>query len=394
MNVPPTFSSKTILAAVSAVALISTLAFSSFIFETNDAGFVQVKQAAGTGSMSVRIEPGVYSQMFGTINTYKISDIYDFNDADEAISVRFQDSATAQIKGQIKYRLPVDEKSILQINQDFRSDQAVTDQLIRQVVASAIKQTATLFNAEEVYSTRRSDFVQLVNEQIKRGIYATTYSEKLALDENGQKFIDRIVIPKVDVNGNPLISEVSAFKRYNVELVQLVINDVDFDEKTTELIAKRKEAEQEQVVAKAKAERAKQDTITTQEQGKANVAAAEAEALVVKKRAVIEAEKAKEVAEQQALQAIEEKKAIIAKGEAEAEAAKLKVAAGLTPLDKANIDKETAIGVARELSNVRFPSMMVIGGSGGNQSALNPFDAVGLKSFIDISKQMSDTASK
>ena len=386
--------SKKILAGVSVLGLIATLSLSASIFETNNAGFVQVKQAAGTGKMSVRTEPGVYPQMFGSINTYRISDIYDFNNDSEAISVRFQDSATAQIKGQIKYRLPIDEVNILQINQDFRSDQAVTDQLIRQVVASAIKQTATLFNAEEVYSTRRSDFVQLVNEQIKRGLYATTFSEKLALDENGQKFIDRIVVPKLDVNGQPVISEVSAFKRYHVELVQLVINDVDFDDKTTELIARRKEAEQEQVVAKAKAERAKQDTITTQEQGKANVAQAEAEALVVKKRAVIEAEKAKEVAEQQALQAIEEKKAIIARGEAEAESSRLKVEAGLSPLEKATIDKETAIGVARELSNVKFPQMMVIGGSGGSQSALNPFDAVGLKSFIDISNEMSNTDNK
>lgn len=383
--------SKKILFGVSVLALIATVSLSSFIFETNDAGYVQVKQSAGTGTMSVRTEPGVYPQMFGSINTYKISDVYDFNTDGEAITVRFQDSATADIKGQIKYRLPVDEKSILQINQDFRSDEAVTAQLIRQVVASAIKQTATLFNAEEVYSTRRSDFVQLVNEQIKGGLYATTYSEKLALDENGQKFIDRIVTPKLDSNGNPIIAEISAFKRYNVELIQLVINDVDFDEKTTELIAKRKEAEQEQVVAKATAERAKQDAITVAEQGKAKVAQAEAEALVAKKTAVINAEKEKEVAEQEALKAIEEKKAIIARGEAEAESARLKVAAGLTPLDKANIDKETAIGVAKELANVKFPEMMVIGGGGNGQGPLNPFDAVGLKSFIDISKQLATT---
>lgn len=382
---------KQIFLGIAVLSLIVVAALSAYIFETNDSGLIQVKQAAGSGTMSVRLEPGVYLQAFGDITTYKISDIYDFNSASEAISVRFQDSATADLKGQVKYRLPVDEKSILHIHQDFRSDRAVTDQLIRQVVASAIKQTATLFKAEEVYSTRRSDFIQLVNDQIKKGIYATTYSEKMALDENGQRFIDRIVVPKADAAGNIIISEVSAFKRYNVELVQLVINDVDFDAKTTELIAKRKEAEQEQVVAKAKAERAKQDTITTQEQGKANVADAEAKALVIKKTAVIEAEKAKEVAEQDALRAIEEKKAIVARGEAEAESSRLKVAAGLSPLEKATIEKETAIGVAKELSNVKFPEMLIIGGgSGQGQSALNPFDAVGLKSFIDISKQMSE----
>ncbi len=142
-------------------------------------------------------------------------------------------------------------------------------------------------------------------------------------------------------------------------------------------------------MAKATAERAKQDAITTAEQGKAKVAQAEAEALVLKKTAVINAEKEREVATQNALKAEEEKKAIIAKGQADAEAARLKVAAGLTPLDKANIDKETAIGVAEKLAQVKFPEMMVIGGGANGQGPLNPFDAVGLQSFIDISKSMA-----
>lgn len=384
-----------IFLTVAVIAVMIAVMFSAYLIETNDAGYVQVKQAAGSGEMSVRVQPGVYPQMFADIHTYKISDVYDFNTQDESINVRFQDSATADISGQIKYKLPMDQNSILLIHQDFRSDAAVTSQLIRQVVAAAIKQTATLFDAEEVYSTRRSDFIQLVNEQIKQGIYATTFKESLATDENGNKFIQRTVVPRIDTTtGRPVISEVSAFKRYNVELIQLVINDIDFDEKTDALIAKRKEAEQEQVVAKATAERAKQDTITTQEQGKARVAEAEAAALVEKKTAVINAEKEKEVAVQQALKAEEEKKAIIAKGEADAEAARLKVAAGLTPLDKANIDKETAIGVAEKLAGVRFPQMMVIGGGANGQGPLNPFDAVGLKSFIDISHDLATQGSK
>lgn len=375
------------LIAIVAASLIA-ITVSSQLFETNEAGYIQIKQAAGTGTMTVRTEPGVYTQMFSTIHTYKISDVYDFND--DQISVRFQDSATANISGQIKYRLPSTDEDILRIHQDFRSEAAVNSDLVRQVVAGAIKQTATLFDAEEVYSTRRSDFIRLVNEQIKWGIYATTFTEKLALDENGNKFIQRTVVPKLNDKGYPIISERSAFDRYKIDLVQLIINDIDFDEKTDELIAKRKEAEQEQVVAKAKAERAKQDAITVAEQGKASVAEAEAAALVAKKTAVINAEKEKEVAEQAALKAIEEKKAIIARGEAEAEAARLKVAAGLTPLDKAMIEKDTAIGVAEKLSNVKFPEMMVIGG-GNQQGPLNPFDAVGLKSFIDISKQLSES---
>jgi len=293
------------------------------------------------------------------------------------------------ITGQIKYRLPTTDDKILALHVDFRSDDAVRSDLIRRSVDAAVRQTASMFKAEEVYSTRRAEFVQLVNEQIKNGLYATQYIENSGKDEDGNRFNERTVIVKRDAQGNPVISEGSVFKRYGIELVQLVIADPDFDEITDQLIAKRKEAEQEQVVAKANAERAKQDAITATEKGKADVAKAEAAALVEKKTAVINAERAREVAEQDAFKAIEEKKKIIALGEAEAESARLKVAAGLTPLEKAQIDKDTAIGVAKELSNVQFPKMLIIGGGSDGKSPMNPFDAVGLKAFHDLSKEMT-----
>ncbi|HBJ84603.1 MAG TPA: hypothetical protein DDZ88_12175, partial [Verrucomicrobiales bacterium] len=263
---------KKLTIGIAAVLSVMVLVLSSMLFETNDAGYVQVKQAAGSGEMSVRTTPGVYLQLFGDIHEYKISDVYDFNAGEEQILVRFNDAATARISGQIKYRLPVKEGSILQIHEDFRSFEAVQSDLVRQVVAASLKQSATHFGAEEVYSTRRSDFIDLVNAQIKSGIYATAYTERLRKDDEGNNFIQRTVSVRLSADGKPIISEPSAFDRYDVELVQLVINDIDFDDKTDELIAKRKEAEQEQVVAKAKAERAKQDAITAQEQGKANVA--------------------------------------------------------------------------------------------------------------------------
>ena len=381
--------SRQIFLAGLAFVTMVVLTLAGSLFETNDAGYVQIKQSAGTGDMSVRLQPGTYPQMFADIHTYQISDVYDFNPNDERIHVQFNDGSNGSVGGQIKFRLPEDEKSILRLHQDFKSYDAVKSDLVRQIVTSALRQTASMFPPEEVYSTRRSDFIQLVNEQIKQGIFATTFTEQLRRDEDGTNFMYRAVTVKRDENGLPTIAEPSTFKRYGIDLVQLVVNDIQFDEKTNELISKRKEADQQKVVAKSNAERAKQDAITAEEQGKANVALAEAEALVEKKKAVIAAEKEKEVAEQQALQAIEQKKAIIAKGEAEAEAARLKVAAGLTPLDKANIDKETAIGVAQQLAKVQFPNMMVIGGGAGGAGPLNPFDAVGLKSFIDISQQLT-----
>ncbi len=65
------------------------------------------------------------------------------------------------------------------------------------------------------------------------------------------------------------------------------------------------------------------------------------------------------------------------------------VAAGLSPLEKATIEKETAIGVARELAKVTMPQLMVIGGNEKGGS-VDPFTAVGLESFININKKFAN----
>lgn len=371
--------------AVVVVALMVIFFLGDKMVETNDAGFVQVKQAAVSGEMTVITEPGMYAQNWGDITTYKIADDIPF-----VIQVRFKDAATADIKGHIKYRIPTAHEKVLRIHEEFRGADNLKMVLMEKELLEAMQQSANHFGAEEVYSTRRSDFINLINKQLEDGLYKTTYSEVVGMDTDGNKKVERHIKIKYDKDKNPIIMEPSALAAYGIEVIQLIIEDPDFDERTDNLIAERKEAEQQEIVARANARKAKQDTITTEERGKAQVAKARYDALVVKETAVIEAQKQKEVAIENALKAIEDKKKLIAIGEGEAEAARLKVAAGLSPLEEATIDKETAIGVAEKLAQVKFPKMMVIGG-GGNDSPLNPFDAVGLQSFIDISKKMSDT---
>jgi hypothetical protein len=52
---------------------------------------------------------------------------------------------------------------------------------------------------------------------------------------------------------------------------------------------------------------------------------------------------------------------------AEAEGDKLKVMAGLSPLEQAKIDKETAIGIATALS--KRPVPMIVSGGGSNSGS-------------------------
>lgn len=361
--------------------------FSPSFVENNEAGYMQVKQDAWNGNLTLRTTPGIYSQMFSTITTYKMFDTFDF----DKIKVKFNDGSTALITGAAQFSLPTNIEDAIKLHIAFGGENAVREKLIKRVILAALMQSANLFRAEDIYSKNRSALPDLVTDQIREGIYATDWSDEWIKDpESDKESLIRRVEVKRDANKKPIVNEVSAFKLYNVELVgQVTITDIDFDEVTDGLIAKRKEAEQNQVVARANAERAKQDAITAMEEGKRDIAKAEAVALVESKKATVEAEKNTKVAMQKALQAEEEKKAVISRGEAEAAATKLKVAAGLSPYEKAMIDKETAIGVAGAIAGVKFPRIMVIGGGDKEGSKVSPFDAIGIQALMQINKELS-----
>jgi regulator of protease activity HflC (stomatin/prohibitin superfamily) len=389
---------KLIGALVAAVfVLIAVVSVGSQLFGTNNAGYYQIKQAAVTGTMTVIDLPGTYTRFFSDITTYHVSDMHYFSkskldggDGDEAspIKVRFNDGGTADVSGAIKYRLPVDPVRRLRLHQDFKSYAAFKHDLIRQTVAEAMMQTATLMKAEESYSTRRSEFTSLVEDQVKTGIYETQSKELKSADADGNERVDVEVSVKRDAKGQPNIRKISPLAQYGVEVISFTIKEIDFDPTIDALIQKKKEAEQMKVVARANAEKAKQDAITAREQGNARIATEKANQDVEKVKDVTIAQKLFEVSQLNRKQAEQDAAADVVKGKALAEVSKLKVAAGLTPLEKATIAKDTAIGVAHELSSIQLPTMMITGGDSKGGHA-DPFTAVGLESLMRINDKLA-----
>ncbi len=98
------------------------------------------------------------------------------------------------------------------------------------------------------------------------------------------------------------------------------------------------------------------------------------------------AEQEYEVARLEALKANEVKKRIIAEGEAEAAANRAKVAAGLTPQERAEWDYKTKVGVAEAVAKVQLPTVVMGGGAnGGNQT----MDIMSLKFATDLVEKLS-----
>ena len=137
---------------------------------------------------------------------------------------------------------------------------------------------------------------------------------------------------------------------------------------------------------KAKTLAAQQEAIRAEEAGKAAAMEAKWQQEKIKAVEVTKAEQAYEVARLQALEAKEIAKKTREQGEAEAYAARQKVAAGLTPLERATIEKETKIGVAQALAGIKLPTYVVAGGNGNSNTAM---DAMGLKMMTDLVDKMS-----
>lgn len=388
---------KQLSAAIAILLLLGGAFCISQIFETNTFGNYQVKQAAGTGHVTVRNEPGLYLQMFGKITTYPVSEDIDFED--NKLQVRFNDGSIAKVKGTVKFKLPSNPEQQKELHRDYANYSNVERDLIVRNVAEALSNTATYMVAEDSYAAGRAIFSDLAMQQLKEGIFKTSTKTVEVTDTDGTKFKKKEIKVVYDEEGNPIIQKKSLLKHYGIEILQFVVNDFEYDDKINELIARKKDAEQNKVVAQANAEKAKQDAITAEEQGKARIAEAKANAEVQKATEVTEAQKRseiarikaeqeKEVARLAAEQAKFEAEKIKAQGEAEAYAAKKKVEAGLTPLEKAKIEMETKIGIAKALASVKFPTSMVIAG-GSEKGGVNPFDAVGLQSLYDLSGKMA-----
>ena len=388
---------KAISLIITGICGLLCIIFAGKIFETNQFGNYQIKQAAGTGTISVRNDAGLYLQMFGSIETYPVSEDVDFEN--ENLQVRFNDGSVARVKGTVKFKLPSNPEKQKELHRDYGNYMNVERDLIIRNVGEALSNTATYMVAEDSYASGRATFSDLAMQQLKDGIFKTSTKIVDVIDTDGTKFKKKEIRIVYDEAKNPVIQKPSLLKHYGIEILQFVVNDFEYDEKINELIARKKDAEQNKVVAMANAEKAKQDAITAEEQGKARIAEARANAEVLKATEVtdaqkradiakIKAEQDKEVARLAAEQAKYEAEKIKAKGEAEAFAAKKKVEAGLTPLEKATIEKETKIGIAEALARVKFPNSMVIGG-GSNGGSVNPFDAVGLQSLYELSEKMA-----
>lgn len=369
----------------------------------NDAGERTVVQPI-TGALWTQFNPGLYfSGFFSTKtvwpNNFTIQVSRDGNqspDADLWVASNpkdgtFSEGDNAELEHTVKWDLPNSEAMMLDLHityNNFRNLMSTTLLSYQKKIASFSTQR---MSSEAHYSGGKSQLDQYFQDQLRNGqVLLETNTKTRTLEDGSQEtYID--VKPKLDNQGNMVRveSDIQTFgilstytsmdnvhyvKEIDVKLRQKIKYAADKANSKQELIA----AQQEEQTAIVKGRKLIAERTATEE-------ADEIES-------VIRARKAKLVAAEKLEEDKYKAASTLALKKAEAEGDKLKVMAGLSPLEQAKMDKETAIGVAQALAGpngIVFPKIVVSGGNtkGGGDGALQTMQ---LKMLNDLARSMSN----
>jgi len=304
----------------------------------------------------------------------------------EEIPIRFIDQVTAGVKVSVRMQIPPDPASFIRLAEEFREPMNLVNNTLIPTVREQIINTGYMFKAQNYISGAAADFRVTLDEQLKNGgfsierkeymdtVYSAIQQEKREIQEINSRYE---VVKRLDVNGLPVRVE-HDIKKNNIIVSQVIVDQVNLETQFKKRLEEQRDISAQKRIEIQKIETAKttqQRIIAEGERDKAAERVAQ-EKKQVKALIEIETEKKLEVTKKELAKiAFETSKleALSVKVKADAKAyenAKL-VKAGLTPQERALVDKEVAIGVAEAISNLTLPQVYIGGGDKeGNQGIL------------------------
>jgi len=398
--------------------IIFGLIFSQSLVETVDKGTYQIKQAAVSGTMSAKMTPGIWAQLFGDIDVWPKAQTFFFTygkdvkgdvDTDTSIEVRFNDGSICNISGTARILMPISETEAISLvtERGHKTYPDLESKLIKPTIRNVLRHTANLMSATESYMTKRGQFIRWTRDQIANGLYATTTTTKQVKDlVSGEMIWKEVTIIK-EVEGKP-VYQFNPLAGSGIGIKNFEVKTFRYEDKVKKQIGEQQKARMAVATAKAKAQEAEQDKLTIEAEGKAKVAKAEyaelqlkivavvkadrdkevavinAEKkkemeLIAKQEAIIKAEKFRDVASLDAEAAAQEKKANILRGDGEAHRKKVVMAADGALELKAKYWLAAQEAYAREFGKQKWVPNIQMGGSEGNISGGNA-----VSQFMDL----------
>jgi hypothetical protein len=430
------------------VATLATVAFIMIVFLSLFTGFTgknniqdyQIWQGI-SGGVSVIDSPGWYVKNFGTIWIYpkNVQEYYSASDkegqsVDESIKVTFNDGGTSKISTFVQFSLPLEKERRIKLHEKFGGSIDSIKHAVHAHLSNCIKNSGPLMSATENQASRKAEYSQVVEEQLRHGLFQMRRVQVLLKDRTDDKgnpvYVEATEILK-DEKGVAIRAEKSPLEEYGISITQFSITGTDYDEKTLAqfsakqeafLNAEKSKAQREEelqkklwVMAEGERKAAEQTAIGNVEKAKQVVAAtAKVEVALQDKKAaetaaeqlLSVAELTKKTAETKATQEAQvaqiaadmAKTVLVTQATAakdssslQAEADKLKatgiialaeakqkeimLGGAVTEQDRvlATIQADRDVKVAENLSKIAVPSNIIIGGSStGGQPSIDP----------------------
>jgi len=387
--------SKKIWIGALALFLLIFLLNAGKLVEFVDSSEVVVKQSAFDGKLTVYTQPGPIPQLYGTCTHYKKRSQFWFSKkknegdtTDQSIKIRFNDGGHANISGSMSYYMPLSTDDIIKIHVNFNSQANLEHQLVSQVVTKAVYMTGPLMSSKESSAEKRTDLLAYIEDQAMYGIYKTLQQEVKVHDDLSNVDKNQLVVRIVQENGKPAREGHSPAEQYNINLSNLTINDIKYDDDVETQIKEQQKTTMMIQTAIANSRKAEQDALTAELTGKASAAKAKWDQEVLKATAVTQAQQAKDVAALDAQTSVFEAQKVRTAADAEAYKNAKLVSAGLSPWDKADFRMKTQIGIAEALSKIKLPNTVINGSNTGGSVNL-------LESILGVKllKQDSDPTS-
>ncbi len=308
-----------------AVCIIVILIFSGSLVEHMNANEIMVIQSPVKGILTWYTTPGIKWQGFGTPTKYIKREQFWFSikkdqgkRGDESIKIRFNDNSHASISGSVAWEMPTDANLLTALHVKYGSQHAIEQQLIRTVIEKSVYMTGPTMSSTESASERRNELLNLIEDQIQRGVYMTeTVEEKKPDPITGVPKTFKVAKIVVNKAGVPQRVEASPLTDFGIKTFNLSINEVKYDDAVEKQIQQQQAALMQVQIAVAKAKEAEQEAITVAKKGEAEAAAAKWKQEVIKAQMVTEAEQKLRVAELDKKSAEQTKQKDILLGEGE-----------------------------------------------------------------------------
>jgi len=372
-------------------------------FSINDAGQRTVVQPI-KGELWTQFGPGLYFSGFfskKTVwpNNFTIQVSREGNkspDADlwvvsNSKDGTFSEGDNAELEHTVKWDLPSNEVMMLDLHITYNNFENLMSTTLLSYQKKIASFSTQRMSSEAHYSGGKSQLDQYFQDQLRNGqVLLETNTKTRTLEDGSQEtYID--VKPKLNGNG-VMVRVESDIQTFGILSTYTSMDNVHYVEEIDVKLRQKIKYAADKANSKQELIAAQQEEQTAIVKGRKLIAERTATEEADEIEAVIRARKAKLVAAEKLEEDKYKAASTLALKKAEAEGDKLKVMAGLSPLEQAKMDKETAIGVAQALAGpngIVFPKIVVSGGesNGGGNGALQ---TVQLKMLNDLAKSLSN----